>query len=980
MIKRIILLLVLCGYATNGMASWWSAVTNCLDNLCDCGISPKIRWEHWDGKRLNKGDKNTLCPPYNKSGGRKDNICLVKNSYPGRWIGYYENLCGEETPESTYKEPKIRVRGQQCNAAACWSTDTTLKWNGECVTLPGGYVYPLHRMCARLAMPADTVNNRNADPGYTYGQHLNSQGATKPDKPIKTVDGKEIILEPPKLCIYYDPSVFSLDGLDVMDFNPNKQSFHKTKQLHPIVQVIIFFVDNATSFAESPFSLISSLFGMLDNGKDGDTTMAHLMSDLFSAFGSLIEKFGQVVVAMIKAIGGINRSVHSTVYGCVNLPMGPYPPPYCEKVKPFFQVASVQKICPIGDNGIAVNSVQGQECVVSTLRNNYIHNSIRVGYEDLVPLCRDNKYEKDTDKCVAIENIDSVTAAKALHVLTARRDIIKPCGKAASGEPCVRSNFQHHCSVTKDGCQDGFRVVYGTTLGGVVTPSAYFYDDISDCPSSTSAQCQKIWGINLSEFVDVNMQFSNTETIYNTTSLSSHVSIADKEQRKVNFIASIVRVAEEKTLGISKSFMQQPSQTCVFEGMGRLVGCQERAPEPEVFVYECGINGINCSSNYFEPQFVVSYQSSYKTESAASDVAVDKTSAVIAPESVYNDSSLNNIVNLAGQEFDAFVTGKSLLVKPFSGTKSPNPASLFGTYKDNVLPIKNNKVNPDALYLEGLEYINDKYHLGGKYTCVSNTNNNKKCPDDPNLCVLARYSDYNTVKCSQFIAKAKKYGNFALCSPQQSIMCTAKDSMHMMYNKGNILIRTCADSTACYEWSEELCKISMIPSDRKEPSASLGEHLQRNQYYDPFEVDPKNHQNKKFKPYDQDLYGIRNKTALELGQCVAVPQGRCKEQNDYSEENGYAYWPAVQVEKYSHGICKKGWEPLPGQTLIRQCIASSETKDFSLMPLYDMAKDPMTGGMVRKYNNIRCQKKNPADQIKDSIGDAIKDIGNLFNK
>ena len=31
-------------------------------------------------------------------------------------IGYYENLCGEETPDSTYFEPKIRVRGQQCNS------------------------------------------------------------------------------------------------------------------------------------------------------------------------------------------------------------------------------------------------------------------------------------------------------------------------------------------------------------------------------------------------------------------------------------------------------------------------------------------------------------------------------------------------------------------------------------------------------------------------------------------------------------------------------------------------------------------------------------------------------------------------------------------------------------------------------------------------------------------------------------------------
>ena len=33
----------------------------------------------------------------------------------------------------------------------------------------------------------------------------------------------------------------------------------------------------------------------------------------------------------------------------------------------------------------------------------------------------------------------------------------------------------------------------------------------------------------------------------------------------------------------------------------------------------------------------------------------------------------------------------------------------------------------------------------------------------------------------------------------------------------------------------------------------------------------------------------------------------CEEQNDFSEENGYAFWPATRVGEISEGICKEGW-------------------------------------------------------------------------
>ena len=61
-----------------------------------------------------------------------------------------------------------------------------------------------------------------------------------------------------------DPAFLSFeDGFDVMDLDPHKQSYHKTAEVHPVVRVIIFFVDNVSTFAQSPFTLLSSLIALI---------------------------------------------------------------------------------------------------------------------------------------------------------------------------------------------------------------------------------------------------------------------------------------------------------------------------------------------------------------------------------------------------------------------------------------------------------------------------------------------------------------------------------------------------------------------------------------------------------------------------------------------------------------------------------------------------------------------------------------------
>jgi hypothetical protein len=241
-------LLILC-FAFDCNASFWDVLVGCLKNPCNCGMGDQI--ERWHGQDLNKGDKNLICPPWNKNGGRDGNNCLANTPYPPLFIPWHMVHCAESTTESNYFAPKIRIRNQSCNAIACWTMSTTLNWDGECLIWPTPYALPLLRICARVALPDNPKTNAPADPGYTYGKHLDFEGYEEDDEIVIGVDGKAIDFFKPKLCAYRDPSMLdflsggiSLDGFnipDLMDFNPIKQPFHKTKELHIIGKILLFF-------------------------------------------------------------------------------------------------------------------------------------------------------------------------------------------------------------------------------------------------------------------------------------------------------------------------------------------------------------------------------------------------------------------------------------------------------------------------------------------------------------------------------------------------------------------------------------------------------------------------------------------------------------------------------------------------------------------------------------------------------------------
>ena len=185
-------------------------------------------------------------------------------------------------------------------------------------------------------------------------------------------------------------------------------------------------------------------------------------------------------------------------------------------------------------------------------------------------------------------------------------------------------------------------------------------------------------------------------------------------------------------------------------------------------------------------------------------------------------------MNLAGDEFESFVTDETFKVKPFSGPNSPNPSSLFGIYQNNILPVVGTTVNEDAVYMSGLEYINNKYHLGGKYACLSSPNA-PKCPVNPKVCVKTKLLNKNTIRCSIFASKIPAHGGLNLCNSTQVTTCPSVDSMPTIAG-GTVAIRSCTDGKKCYDGTIELCTPSSLLSDRVDPIPALGIELSDSQY------------------------------------------------------------------------------------------------------------------------------------------------------
>ena len=734
----------------------WGDVGECVTDPCNCGHGD--RRETWGGVTVNKGDEDYNCPPYDKTSGRTS--CLKQFDWIRAGTQFYHKVCAEEAPGSTYGNPKIRIRSQACNGLACWTVREDLKWNGQCVVLGGPYGAPMKRVCARVAVKRFRTNPDtgeeevlSTDQGYDNfaGKHLDHEGFTVDDDPVYDADGNEFTeLYPPKLCAYSDPSVLALNSLDILDILPNKQSMHKTSDIHPIVEDLIALVDLATTLGTAYYDLLSQLWDFLGNasGSGFIDTVTNVISDIYSFISDIIEFLGEnVVVGALEAIGQINRIVDTSpiTYGCVNIPLGPMPPPFPDSLQSSSSPPTTQFVCPLDQNTdpkVPIQSITTAPCVFSELTNNAINNVIRVGYNDFIPLCSSTQDPMVTDKCVNIENYSAFSTPEILNTSTAYRNLLKKCEDAAPGAPCIRTKLPLECSVSANGCEDGYRIAYSAKIGNRSVPTNYFNYDLPPCSDGVSP-CQVVWGINVGEFVDVAVRFPEREIDYSGLTLSQAFSLKNNKGEIVPFQATVNRVTPADS--VDEEAIESPGQICVSFG-GQIISCENRVAPINTGVYECGYNGINCfpDTTFFRPKLILSTTIDGFTSSSIFEV-----------KNMYSQNNNDAyLMNHLGRDFDSFATNDAFRQMPFEGSDAPAPNTLFGTYLDDILPldIATNVQNPNAVYLTGLEYISGAYSVGGTQMCL-NPSGLRQCPEDPTMCVLANLLERDDVQCDEFFER-----------------------------------------------------------------------------------------------------------------------------------------------------------------------------------------------------------------------------------
>ncbi len=959
--KLLIFLLIFC-FTFEAHAGFFGGLFACLSNPCNCFGGDRI--EHWGDQKINRGPENKLCAPWNKGGGRNDHTCLVarEQTYPDNHIVFKQNICAEETPESNYFEPKIRIRDQECNAIFCWTTNHTLSWEGQCKTLAGPYGLPLTRMCARIALPEDPIRNMPADPGYTRKKQLDFKGELLPDPPIYNFKNEPIDVDPPKLCVYLDPAFAGVGlgnqpvGTDSFDLSPSSQVFHKTYKLHPIIRILIFFLDMMASAAASPADMMAALANMMGGSGDGGGFFK-VIGGLFEAISWLIKAFFALIKEILKAIGQVNRVISDFEYGCVEIPLAPFPPPFCKKVQPFFQPPLIQKICETDSKGDIEPSTLDSKCVYSSMRNNFIHNSVRVGYEYLVPLCRNGENPQETDMCVTIDGLESYGTVKELHHIgTNDKDILKLCSETGGSKPCINASIcgigeaddgkaciPYECSVTENGCNEGIRLVYGMRNKARITPINHYRDDLDPCQNGVDILCQEVWGVNISEFIDVSLQFpkiENTSEESKLIPLTEVFSLRDNNGKVNDYNAIIPR---DHSYNKALEYSQSPTDICISRGK-RMYGCVTRAAfsKPEVHKCSDGYPGLSCNSDILQPQMIVS-----------ASVGGDSVAAIAIPKTVHDDDydkekptfTEDVVVTLAGYGFDVFVTDDEDTKKPFSGERSINPSTIYGLYEGNQKPVddKNNE-NPAAIYLKDIEYVNGRYYRGGTAICIQELNH-EKCPINPAQCVLTKIKNNDVVNCEIFIQKMQSYPGISVCPKELGDEWTDISDNIPKKSGGSISIKTskirfkdcelseaqCTMTKYCYESpvKEPLCKISNLPEDRIFPEPTDAKVvLGDNDYYD-VNFTPTTGQNLTLDQikssvvglgYDKTTESLRDKTSYEKGLCVEIEKVYCDERDDNN-----ATWPRTASGDVATGTCKPGFTQKT-KPLIRNCIPDDNFK------------------------------------------------------
>jgi hypothetical protein len=839
-------------------ANIWGSVGACITDPCGCGCSNVH--ETWNG--ISKSYKYYCnCPPYNKPTGRAG--CLKKFSLPGESSVNYLSFCAEDPGGNSYFNPKVRVRMQACNVGACWTKAMNLNYDGQCTQWASPYGIPLLRLCARIAVPASSSANSQSDDGYTSHEHLNSEGATVDDKKVQTtvydpVTETNIIssvfIDRPKLCVYEDPWMLD-NALDLMDINPLYQPFHSGSGLSPIAEIMISIANMQMSLSQLMPQIMEQI---------------GLPESLTNFLMKVINFVGQdIVVATIKTFGQLNRDVRSHL-GCLEIPLGPFPPPYCSIMKPVSTAVTIDPICATvtadtglcsGSSDCTILSDAINKCMSSSIdgvTNNAINNMVRIGFDNFIPICLPNTKGITPSTCVDILGVSTASAAHAF------KDILPVCGSS----PCVSTTLPVPSG------NNGFRILYAIQYGATIfPPNTYYSTGTPDCPSaqglSSGEPCQSVWGINAGPFRDVTLSFPATEyTSNNNTLISGSVSFSDLTGVSRSFKTSITRVQNPTDsgavgLGITD---QDQANICIYETTNSpavLNGCTPRAtaPMPQV---------TTGTGDNFNPTLNVTLTVGGNST----------TGSVTVPAVDLHYTSVPTELNLAGFVYNSFVTDNYYNVAPFSDLEfgspgsSPSAGFLYGAYMDgnnNLLSASTLPSDTDK-YLYGMEYVNNKYRVSNVINgpmpqaaqiCLSGVEVDS-CPENPQNCVLAYLDRKDVVDCNTFFTKSASYPGLSKCNPYKTLCspstsstpactadpalcptivngscpadaCTYVDNASGLAGMGDVNIYSCPDALGanyCYYYPtmDDICQVSKDPNKRIDP-LTTDIILDPNEYY-----------------------------------------------------------------------------------------------------------------------------------------------------
>jgi hypothetical protein len=449
---------------------------------------------------------------------------------------------------STFLNPKIEVCYKVCTAGDTTVSDCkTLSAWGECRSIAAT------RFCARPAAPGRNGNQTNIYPGCNF----------KADDPRYLSPNPRV-----QVCAYEDP--WAGNAADPSDYNKRKMLYHYNTRYSETTDLVKALAD---------LGIDSTKLFLSESSKNNIGTTLAEMLNRFS--GEALTKINLIVVDGDDAIG------------CVDLPIGPYPPPFCPTLGNGQPYPLGQRICEPNAQPTMAN-----QCMVSVTPTTFEQPAIRVTFDDIIPRCNNNmqagtecvNFYSDSGATSLAQNINPPVDTMAICGTGSAPCVQLPQGKTYTNNLPIRAMYTNLTNYYKSPYESNIYSLYRVSDVGI-----------------------KIYGVNASPYQDLVLQYSNGS--YNTPTVTIDDG-RDGENNPANRQRSFMARLEYKTESLTEK------EVCLYEttgGNSTKLDCVDRPSMPKPVVTPCNtplcpptgdcntpiIRAVTCNSTAASPKMVV---------------------------------------------------------------------------------------------------------------------------------------------------------------------------------------------------------------------------------------------------------------------------------------------------------------------------------------------------------------------------------------